>query len=50
MLLEIGFIEEMRTHLANEEVPETFLPNSPSSQKYNLMRLSAYQFVTSHQA
>ena len=36
MLLEIGFIEQMRTAGGNEEVPKIFFPNLPYSRKYNL--------------
>ena len=40
MLLEIGFIEDMRTTLGNKEVPQTFFHNSFYSRKYNLIRLT----------
>ena len=50
ILLKIGFIEEMRTTSGNKEVLQIFLPNFPYSRKYNLLRLTPYQFVTSHQA
>ena len=44
MLLEIDFIEEMRTPRHNMEVPQTFLRHSPHSQKYNLIHLTPYHF------
>ena len=33
----------------NKEVPQIFLLNSPYSRKYKVLRLTQYQFVTSHQ-
>ena len=50
ILLEIGFVEEMRTTYDNEEVPQIFLRKPLSSRKYNLLRLTPYKFVTSHKA
>ena len=47
LLLKIGFIKEMKTTLGNYEVPLIFLPNSPYSRKYYLLRLTQYQFATS---
>ena len=40
ILLEIGFIEDMRANWGNEEVPQTFFHNSPYSRKYVLIRLT----------
>ena len=38
ILLEIGFIEEMRTTWGNNEVPQVFLPNSLYSREYYFLR------------
>ena len=40
ILLEIGFVEEMRTTWGNEEVPQTFSHNFPYSRKYLLIHLT----------
>ena len=37
ILLEIGFVEEMRSTWGNKEVPQTFSPNTPYSRKYVLI-------------
>ena len=50
ILLKIGFIKEMGTTGGNKEVPQIFLPDSPYMQKYNLIHLTSYQFVTAQQA
>ena len=44
ILLEIAFIEEMRTTWGNKEVPQTFFYNSPYSRKYELIRLTPYHW------
>ena len=40
ILLEIGFIEEMRTIRGNKEVPQTFFHNFFYFRKYDLIRLT----------
>ena len=42
ILLEIGFIQEMRTTWGNKEAPQTFSHNFISLQKHNLIRLTPY--------
>ena len=42
ILLEIGFIEEMRTIWGNKEVPQTFFHNFLYLRKYNLICLTPY--------
>ena len=37
-MLEIGFIEQMRTTWGNKKVSQTFFHNSPYSRKYNIIR------------
>ena len=44
IMLESGFIEEMRTTLGNKEAIQTFFHNSPYSQKYDLIRLTMYHW------
>ena len=44
ILLEIGFIEEMRTTRGNKEVPQTFFHISHSSRKIILIRLTPYHW------
>ena len=44
ILLEIGFIEEMRTTSGNEEVPQTFFHNSLYLQKYDLIHWTSYHW------
>ena len=44
ILLEIGFIEEMRTTCGNEEVPQTFFLYTPCLRKYTLIRLTSYHW------
>ena len=39
ILLEIDFIEEMRTTCGSKEGPQTFFQNSPYSQKFILIPL-----------
>ena len=41
-LLEIDFIEEMRTILGNKEVPQIFFHNILYLRKYDLIRLTPY--------
>ena len=41
ILIEIGFIEEMRT-TCNKEVPQTFSHNSLLFVKYDLIRMTQY--------
>ena len=50
ILLEIRFIEEMRTTCSNKKASQTIFPDFPYSRKYNLIRLTPYQIVTSQQA
>ena len=40
VLLEIGFIEEIRTTCGNKEMPQTFFHNCSYSRKYVLIRLT----------
>ena len=40
MLLEIGFIEEMRTIWGKKEVPQSFFRNFLYLRKYDLIRLT----------
>ena len=49
-MLEIGFIEEMRTIWCNDNVAQIILSNFSYSWKYNLLRLTPFQFETSRQA
>ena len=49
-MLEIGFIEEMRTTWDNKELPQTFFHSSLYSRKYDFIRLTPYHFVTSQKA
>ena len=42
ILLEIGFIEEIRTTWGNEEVPQNFFHNSLYSRKYDLIRMTQH--------
>ena len=44
ILLEIGFIEEMRTIQVNTEVPHTFFYNFLDLRKCGLIRLTPYHF------
>ena len=44
ILLEISFIEEMRTTWGNKDVPQTFFHYFLYSQKYNLFRLTPYHW------
>ena len=44
ILLEISFIEEIRTTPGNKEVLQTFFPQFPYSQKYVLIRLTPYHW------
>ena len=44
ILLETGFIEEMRTTWANKQVPQPFFLNFLYSQKYDLIRLTPYHW------
>ena len=47
ILLEIGFIEEMRTTWGYKEVPQTFFHNSPYLRKYDLIPLIRYYWQPS---
>ena len=40
MLLEISFIEEIKTTWGNKEVSQTFFHNFSYSRKFNLVRLA----------
>ena len=42
VLLEFGFIEEMRTTRGNKEVFQTFFSNFFYLRKYDLIRLTPY--------
>ena len=42
MLLETGFIKEMRTAWVNDKVPQTFFQNFLYLPKYDLIRLTPY--------
>ena len=42
MLLEIGFIEEMKTNRGNKELRQVFLTNCPFLRKYYLLHLTQY--------
>ena len=42
ILLEIGFVEEMRTIWGNKKVPQTFFHNFLYLRKYDLIRLTPY--------
>ena len=42
ILVEISFIEKMRTTWGTKEVPQTFFHNSFYSPKYDLIRLIPY--------
>ena len=42
VLLDIGFIEEMRTTRSKKEVPQTFFHNSLYFREYDLIRLIPY--------
>ena len=44
VLLEIGFIEEMRTIWSNKEVPQTFFHNSLYFRESDLTRLIPYHW------
>ena len=46
MLIEIGFIEEMRTNWGNKEVPQIFFHDSFYSRKNDLIRLNPYHWQT----
>ena len=50
ILLEINFVEERITTGGKTAVPEIFLHKSRYSRKYDLIRLTPYQTVTSQQA
>ena len=44
ILFKIGFIEETRITLDNQEVPQTFFYNSHYSWKYDVIRLTPYHW------
>ena len=46
LLLEIGFIKEMRTTWGNQKMPQTFFHNSIYSQKYSLIHVTQYHWQT----
>ena len=48
ILLEIGFIEEMRSTKGNQEVPLIFFHNSPYSQRFGLIRFTPYHLEILH--
>ena len=47
-MLEIGFIEEMRTTCGNEEVPQIFFPQFPLFAKMRFIPFDSVSLATQH--